>query len=601
MASRFILPFADVGSGIKPSSGARLFFYETGTNTFRNTFTDQAATTPNANPVIADSNGVFSNIFIDGTYKVILQNTNSTQIWEADPVVSLVSVSNEIKSLDNTTLIAASGLAIGDKLLCDRYAVSGEFIADLMYNIVAGGTGTADGGSFFDLDNDNQAQLSFGGGELEANRFGVSPNNADNITNLNAVRNFCEGKYGFILPYGVLNISLPWQVTQRTKFRGQGESTRITKTSTSVGVGSNIAPERPTVTDLYTVDAVIILEHEDNAFPFECEWSDFRVYGSAGTDSIGIYAPRMARSSLDNILCNDVEYGIVSFTSFTCGFNKVNTFDPSSVLIHGFDFRNDGSNGGTGTSNTFTSCYVNGASAEPFNFYGLNYCTLNSCAADSYGTGSSNVYAYRLESCQGMTMNSCGAELSLGGGYARLDNSTLVINSPKTFSLVAINGTANVLASTGSKAVINAPVFADFSSVTGTTYNFSTSGTSVEIIVNTGSFSDNATTFINGDVFYNVPQQNLISANNADASITINPDTNAGTQRFASTLTANRTVTLAGGWKGAKFRIARSAATPGTFTLAVGSLATISADLRGFVDVEHNGSSWVLTGFSEFT
>jgi hypothetical protein len=601
MASRFILPFADVGTGIKPSSGASLFFYETGTNTFRNTFTDQAATTPNANPVIADSNGLFSNIFIDGTYKVILQNTNSTQIWEADPIVSLVSVDDEIKSLDNTTLIAASGLAIGAKLLCDRYAVSGEFIADLMYNIVAGGTGTADGGSFFDLDNGNQAQLSFGGGELEANRFGVSPNNADNITNLNAVRNFCEGKYGFILPYGVLNISLPWQVTQRTKFRGQGESTRITKTSTSVGVGSNIAPERPTVTDSYAVDAVIILEHADNAFPFECEWADFRVYGSAGTGSIGIYAPRMARSTWDNILCNDVEYGIVSFTSFTCGFNKVNTFDPSSLLIHGWDFRNDGSNGGTGTSNTFTSCYVNGASAEPFNFYGLNYCTFNSCAADSYGTGASNVYAYRLESCQGMTMNSCGSELSLGGGHLRLDNSTAVINSPKTFSLVAINGTANILASTGSKAVINAPVFANFSSVTGTAYNFSTSGTSVEIIVNTGSFSDNATTFINGDVFYNVPQQNLISANNADASITINPDTNAGTQRFASTLTANRTVTLAGGWKGAKFRIARSAATPGTFTLAVGSLATISADSRGFVDVEHNGLSWVLTAFSEFT
>ena len=60
-------------------------------------------------------------------------------------------------------------------------------------------------------------------------------------------------------------------------------------------------------------------------------------------------------------------------------------------------------------------------------------------------------------------------------------------------------------------------------------------------------------------------------------------------------------MTLAGGWKGAKFRVVRTAATAGAFTLAVGSLATISANSKGFVDVEHNGFSWVLTGFSEFT
>jgi hypothetical protein len=467
------------------------------------------------------------------------------------------------------------------------------------YIIVADGTGTADGGSYIDLAL-NQAELSLKGAEVKATWFGVNSNNADNITNLNAVRNFCEGKYGFILPDGVLNISLPWQVTQRTKFRGQGESTRITKTSTSVGVGSNIAPERPTVTDLYTVDAVIILEHADNAFAFECEWSDFRVYGSAGTGSIGIYAPRMARSSLDNVLCNDVEYGIVSFTSFTCGFNKVNTFDPSSILKRGWDFRNDGSNGGTGTSNTFTSCYVNGSEEEPFYFYGLNYSTFNSCAADSYGDGVSNVYAYRMVSSQGITMNSCGSELSLGGGHLRSDGSTMTINSPKTYALNAINGTANILASTGSKLVINAPVFDDFAAVAGTTYNVNTFGTSVDVIINGGSFSDNASVFIEGDAIYNTAKQSLISSNNGDSSVSIDPDDNEKTQRFASTLTADRTVTLVGGWKGAKFRVARSAATPGAFTLAVGSLATISANLRGFVDVEHNGSSWVLTGFSEF-
>ena len=86
MATRFNTPFFDAGSGIKPSSGAQLFFFETGTNTPRDTFTNSGATIPNANPVISDSNGVFGDIFIDGSYKVQLKDKNNVQIWEADPV-----------------------------------------------------------------------------------------------------------------------------------------------------------------------------------------------------------------------------------------------------------------------------------------------------------------------------------------------------------------------------------------------------------------------------------------------------------------------------------------------------------------------------------
>jgi hypothetical protein len=141
MASRFILPFADVGSGIKPSSGARLFFYETGTSTPKDTFTDQAATTPNANPVIADSNGVFSNIFIDGNYKVILQNFNSTQIWEADPVVALVSIENVINIFDNIAEMKASPLIVPSTALCIKRIASGPIISGLLYQVQSTGVG----------------------------------------------------------------------------------------------------------------------------------------------------------------------------------------------------------------------------------------------------------------------------------------------------------------------------------------------------------------------------------------------------------------------------------------------------------------------------
>ena len=96
MTSRFVLPLADVGAGLTPSSGAQLFFYETGTTTPKDTYSDSAGTTPNANPVVANSVGVFPDIFISGTYKVVLKNSDGIQQWAADPITEYaISSDNE--------------------------------------------------------------------------------------------------------------------------------------------------------------------------------------------------------------------------------------------------------------------------------------------------------------------------------------------------------------------------------------------------------------------------------------------------------------------------------------------------------------------------
>ena len=89
MASRFVFPFADVGSGIVPADGAKLFFFASGTSDPKNTFTDEALTNPNANPVVADAKGVFGDIWMrDGDrYKMILEDKNGVQQPEVDPVI----------------------------------------------------------------------------------------------------------------------------------------------------------------------------------------------------------------------------------------------------------------------------------------------------------------------------------------------------------------------------------------------------------------------------------------------------------------------------------------------------------------------------------
>ena len=46
MSSIFINPFVDVGSGIKPSDGAKLFFFALDVVTPKDTFTTEAATGP---------------------------------------------------------------------------------------------------------------------------------------------------------------------------------------------------------------------------------------------------------------------------------------------------------------------------------------------------------------------------------------------------------------------------------------------------------------------------------------------------------------------------------------------------------------------------
>lgn len=87
-------------------------------------------------------------------------------------------------------------------------------------------------------------------------------------------------------------------------------------------------------------------------------------------------------------------------------------------------------------------------------------------------------------------------------------------------------------------------------------------------------------------------------ADGRDANlVTALVDTDATTQRFTVALTANRTITLptTNNYNGKKFRVVRT--DTAAFSLAVGTLRTIPASTAAWVDVEHNGTAWVLTGY----
>ena len=90
---------------------------------------------------------------------------------------------------------------------------------------------------------------------------------------------------------------------------------------------------------------------------------------------------------------------------------------------------------------------------------------------------------------------------------------------------------------------------------------------------------------------------NTIGTDVGDADVTLTVGTSNPYQRYATTLTANRTVTLdtTGAINGDSFRIIRTGL--GAFTLDVGGLRTIASATEAFVDVSFDGTAWILSGY----
>jgi len=84
VAFRFVEPRTRVGDGITNFAGAKLFFFDFGTSTAKTTFSDFALTSANTDPVIADSDGLFGDIFTDIQGTVTLKS--STDVVDYGPI-----------------------------------------------------------------------------------------------------------------------------------------------------------------------------------------------------------------------------------------------------------------------------------------------------------------------------------------------------------------------------------------------------------------------------------------------------------------------------------------------------------------------------------
>jgi len=85
----FVLPKQVPIDGGVVVPGAKATFSKTGTSTLQNTFTDILLATPHANPVVADSDGVFAPIYFDPAfvdYRLKLTDSADVLIYQVDDV-----------------------------------------------------------------------------------------------------------------------------------------------------------------------------------------------------------------------------------------------------------------------------------------------------------------------------------------------------------------------------------------------------------------------------------------------------------------------------------------------------------------------------------
>lgn len=127
MASLFTAArFRALDADGNPLSGGKVYTYEAGTTTPKSSFTNSAALTPNANPVILDSEG-YANIWLDGTYRIDIYSSADTLISTTDNVsndrgekgdAGTISIADAGGTVDAITADYTPNITLSDLQIC---------------------------------------------------------------------------------------------------------------------------------------------------------------------------------------------------------------------------------------------------------------------------------------------------------------------------------------------------------------------------------------------------------------------------------------------------------------------------------------------------
>ncbi len=115
MAELFTLPARATDSNGDTLSGAKLYFYATGTTMAQNVYADSALSTSLGAVVTADSGGKFAAIYLDPakTYRAVLKTSDDvTTIYDLDPISNGGSVIRSVTEFSSHAVADAAGIEL---------------------------------------------------------------------------------------------------------------------------------------------------------------------------------------------------------------------------------------------------------------------------------------------------------------------------------------------------------------------------------------------------------------------------------------------------------------------------------------------------------
>jgi len=314
---------------------------------------------------------------------------------------------------------------------------------------------------------------------------------------------------------------------------GKGSAkTIITKTTTTVGVGSNTS-RSGVVTDSYTKNAILILRHANDSYNYNTTLEGIQLKSDGHIVEYGIYAPRMTHALFKDVYIMQCRYGFVTNDAWLNTFIKVianaNSVDPAGVPdiaasaygwtgSYGFWWQNDGTGNATGTSFNAIDCWARDCHYG-WSLFGLQYSTLNSCASDNITYTPYHIHLSKL------TLNGCATEKAkIGKASYDIESSYVTMNSCQSQTQYGnASSTTAGLFITGGSVVLNACNFE----------NFITAYATYNIIIQTGAkvINNGSILPLNGNTFISFSGgAQLINA--AAVPPTIRSEASTGSSRY---------------------------------------------------------------------
>lgn len=189
----FIPQFIDPATGLLMASGT-IEFYLSGTSTPTPYYTDSAGTSGGTSLTLDVGGEPPTDIYYDDgiAYKIIVKDAAGSTLDTIDPY-NVVSSSSFVLKRQYISDLTSESATIGQLYSVEDYA-SGYGAGVMYFRAVAAGTGTADGGSYFDHDTlPFQLERIFNPGTINVAEFGVVAGEADSYAKAQAAIDYAQG------------------------------------------------------------------------------------------------------------------------------------------------------------------------------------------------------------------------------------------------------------------------------------------------------------------------------------------------------------------------------------------------------------------------